>query len=165
MNKILIVCQSEKLSSKLCYALSEKLNYMVLNVNDYLKYELYNKEDIENILGMEYYKNKEVKIISNLISFENCIIEVTPKMFLQERFNSILTKIGKTVFIKISKTYIENEIKLENDQQIKNILNMNLTVFNEIQHSLENVANQTILYNENKLDEKEIISVINQISF
>lgn len=165
MNKILIVCQSEKLSKKLCYALSEKLSFMVLNLNDYLKYELYNKEDIENILGIDYYKSKEVKIISNIISFENCIIEVTPKVFLQDRFNTILKKVEKSVFVKVPKVYIENEINFEADQQIKDVLNINLAIFDEIQYLLENETKQTILYNKDKLDEKEIISVINQISF
>lgn len=165
MDKILIVCQSDNLSKKICFKLSEKFNFMVLNIDDYIKYELYNKEDIENILGIDYYKSKEVKIVSNISSFENCIIEVSPKTFLQDRFNEVIKNMAHTIYIKVTKEYLENEINLESDLQIKNVLKINLIPYKEVNELLQKNVNETILYSKNELDENEINKVINQISF
>ena len=155
-NNLLIVCQSEKLGNKICAVLSEKTGFMVLNIEDYIQYELYNKQEMENLFGTDYYKEKELNLIQKLEDFENCIISVSPKIFLNENYTNIFKNLANTIFIKTTQNYLENEASQEMDAQIqKSLLVRNITI-EEIDLLLEKYCSKTILYPLNVFVNEEI---------
>lgn len=100
--------------------LGAELNFLYVDVDDVLDFELLNQKDITLSKANDVLKQLERKSIDRVLGFKNCIITMSRDLFISND-NLKLFKDIKKVFVSLSKSYFvarfkgDDKYKLEHE--------------------------------------------------
>lgn len=137
--------------------LSSEFDMFFLDINDLIKYNFKDEENIISIVGVEYYNKQIKKIVSSICDYENTIINCPYDLFLDEHIRENLEKNAISIFIDISK---KDMSYLNNKKQLNEKLDIPLLAYEELKSELINISNYVVKYNK---DVKNIIKDIKNI--
>ncbi|MBQ8522289.1 MAG: hypothetical protein IJ458_01335 [Clostridia bacterium] len=120
MQNLLVVCADKDLRKDLSRVLGAELNFLYVDVDDVLDFELLNQKDITLSKANDVLKQLERKSIDRVLGFKNCIITMSRDLFISND-NLKLFKDIKKVFVSLSKSYFvarfkgDDKYKLEHE--------------------------------------------------
>lgn len=114
------MCADKDLRKDLSRVLGAELNFLYVDVDDVLDFELLNQKDITLSKANDVLKQLERKSIDRVLGFKNCIITMSRDLFISND-NLKLFKDIKKVFVSLSKSYFvarfkgDDKYKLEHE--------------------------------------------------
>ena len=146
LQNILIVCEDKILRKDVSKVLATELNFLYVDVDEILDYELLSHQDISLIEASEALEKLERKSIERALGCDNCVISLSRDLFVSNDNFRLFDKCKK-VFIELSKGYFVARYKGD-----KRNLEQDVALFDKI--------NKLISVNCDIVIQKEIKSIV-----
>lgn len=153
---IVFVGLDNQITKSIANALSKELDMFFLDINDLIKYNFKNEDDVIFKVGIEYYDNQIKKIIKGASSYENTIFNCPYDLFLNDEIFNYF-KDNHLIYIDIPKQVLE-KISLENN--IDNKLDVQLLAYDEFKTKLMSKTNVSLKYTEINNNIKELKNIL-----
>lgn len=146
MQNVLIVCADKELRKDISKVLARELNFLYVDVDDILDFELLNNQDVTLTEAKDVLQKLERKCFDRVMGFNNCVVTVSRDLFLSNNNFKLMNDYIK-VFVLLSKAYFVARTKTEDFHKLE----QELVLFDKI--------NKLIEINCNIIIEKEIKSI------
>lgn len=123
-SNITLLALNGELKNEIANSLAKKLEMFVVNVNDIIKYDLINVNQVVSIAGLDYYNKVESKTVKSISSYDNALITLDLDTFFNNDNYKFLKETSLFIYIRINfedyKTLIDlNKAK---EKKYENIL-------------------------------------------
>ena len=121
------VCFLNDYNKQVCTIVSDKLDFYYADVNDFLEFNMVNANEVISLCGVEYLEKLETDSVKNVASFENAVISIEPRLFVNKKNSDSLKKNGLIIYVKMPKKLYADQIakqKKDKQDEMLNILNV-----------------------------------------
>lgn len=131
-NNITFICIVNSFGRNIAKAVSEKLDLYYADINDFLDFSLSTTaQEVINLCGVEYLKKLEQDAVNTVASFENTIISVETRFFMNPTSRHNLKDGSVVVYLKADRKLYDKYVNSVKDENKKIELENIKTVFDE----------------------------------
>lgn len=159
MKNILIVCADKELRKDLSKEVSSKLNWLYLDANDILDYEILNRQEIGISDASNELHNMELSVIKRINEFKDKVISISHDLFVSNNNFSLFNDVC-VIYVSLTKAYFV----ARNNRCDKYTLEQELCLFDEIEKLITENSNLTIDKGTKTINElsQEIVTYLEQ---
>ena len=118
---IAIISLVDKFSSKIAQELSSSLGMYYASLDDIISYEILNMDEIKEKCGEEYLDNLKMKVIKDVLEYENTVISLPISICSKYDFKKSAFDKTLTIYLKISQEEFDKIRKKNYDGKVKSI--------------------------------------------
>ena len=126
-SNITSVCFLNGYNKTLSTMVSDKLDLYYADVNDYLEFNMVNATEVISKCGVEYLEKLETDSVKSVASFENAVISIEPRLFINKKSLNALKASSLIIYVRLpKKVYADqiNKAKKDKKDEMLNILNV-----------------------------------------
>ena len=108
ISNIVISCLNPDIKTKTALLLSDKLDMLHADIDELIKYDVINPQDVIEKVGLDYFNKLVDKQVYNVSSYENTVITASDEIITNSRHISTLKTSALFIYLRIS--YKEGKI-------------------------------------------------------
>ena len=152
-----IVGLNPEFKKSIAKKLADELEMYYIDINDFVKYDVIDFNNIIRTVGLEYYKNLETKAVNVVSSYENSLITLNLSTFFENNNYKLLKQNSSLIYIKINFPNFKNGLLEERPNCAKYESLLDEKVFKQRDGILSKICDIVV---EIKLEEKNLIEKI-----
>lgn len=160
-SNITLIALNAKFKKEIAKKLAEKLGMFYVDVNEMIKYDLLNINQVISVAGIDYYNKVESKTVASISTFENALITVENDTFFNNDNYKILKEKSLFIYLRLDFESFKKQLDKEMNARQKDEKEINEKLFYErdkIMSGVSDIAIDISLSNKNK-----IASIIKEI--
>ena len=131
-NNITFICVVNSFGRYIAKAVAEKLDLYYADINDFLDFSMATTaQEVINLCGPEYLAKLEQEAVQTVASFENAVITVEARFFMNAKSRHSLKDGSVVVYLKTDMNTYDKYLKTIKDENKKQELENIKTVFDE----------------------------------
>lgn len=155
---IAIVCLNIEFKKKIATKLADALGMLYLDIDDFVKYDVIDFNNLIRTVGLEYYNKVESKAINLVSNYENAVVTINlSTLFSNNNFKG-LKENALFIFLKSNFSNYINKLLKEHPNCSKYELLLNQKVFEERNKILSKISD--IVVEIDNVHEKNVIEEI-----
>ncbi|MGN1223347.1 MAG: shikimate kinase [Christensenellales bacterium] len=156
-DNITIVALNKRYRKNIAKKLANTLQMFYLDINELVKYELFDVKKVIKLSGLDYFSNEETKIVKSVSKYENTLCTLDLDTFFNNDNYKYLKEKNLIIFLKLN--YDDFKLQLEKERlnnKYENLLE--LKVFDERNKVLEKLCDIVVdlSLNEKNYEDKII---------
>lgn len=128
VSNILLTCLREDIKLSTANYLSLKLDMILADIDELIKFDIINPEIVIEKVGVDYLNSIETKQVKNVASYENTLIVASDELLTKSKHFDIIKNTSLVIFVKLPyKSYSKYiSSKCEGVLQPKDIIDLNI---------------------------------------
>ncbi len=163
-NNITFICTINNFGRAVASQVAEKLDLYYADINDFLNFNMVTtQEEVVKLCGPEYLDKLEQEAVNTVSSFENTIITVETRFFMNEKSRHNLKDRSLVVYLKATRKLYDKYVDSVKDENKKAELENIKMVFDEYDKMCMRSSEMVIELKDlnEKATCKKVIKVIN----
>ena len=104
---ILIVCLNDDLGQVTSKELAESLGMLFASCKDIVDYEVFDAKAVIEKCGIEYFEDREQKVLEHIADYENCVISTDYDYFLKGE--SLFARKCNLLYLRVKKKQLSKD--------------------------------------------------------
>ncbi|MBE5745916.1 MAG: hypothetical protein E7359_01325 [Clostridiales bacterium] len=101
-SNITLIAICNEFKNKIATELAQRLGMFVVNINDLIKYDLLNINEVIKVAGLDYYNKVETKTVKAVSSYENSLIILDLDTFFNNDNFKILKESSLFIYLNLN---------------------------------------------------------------